>query len=92
MDLPPGPRLPSLYQGLGWWHRPTAYMERCRARYGKRFTVRLPGGPPFVMLSEPDQIRELFTAPPDVLHPGEGARISVGEPGLADALAAALAR
>jgi cytochrome P450 len=27
------------------------------------------------MLSEPQQIKEIFTAPPDVLHPGEGARI-----------------
>jgi cytochrome P450 len=75
MTLPPGPRMPTALQGMGWWHRPTAFMERCRARYGKRFTIRLPGQPPFVMLSEPDQLRELFTAPPDVLHPGEGARI-----------------
>jgi cytochrome P450 len=67
--------MPSFLQGLGWWHRPTAFMERCRARYGKRFTIRLPGQPPFVMISEPEQLRELFTAPPDVLHPGEGARI-----------------
>jgi cytochrome P450 len=75
MALPPGPRMPVFLQGLGWWHRPTAFMERCRARYGKRFTIRLPGAPPFVMISEPDQIRELFMAPPDVLHPGEGAQI-----------------
>ena len=27
------------------------------------------------MISDPDQIREIFQAPPDVLHPGEGARI-----------------
>ena len=67
--------MPTFLQGMGWWHRPTAFMERCRARYGKRFTIRLPGQPPFVMISEPDQLRELFTAPPDVLHPGEGARI-----------------
>ena len=75
MTLPPGPRMPTFLQGLGWWHRPTAFMERCRARYGKRFTIRLPAQPPFVMISEPEQLRELFTAPPDVLHPGEGARI-----------------
>jgi cytochrome P450 len=67
--------MPTFLQGMGWWHRPTAFMERCRARYGKRFTIRLPAQPPFVMISEPEQLRELFTAPPDVLHPGEGARI-----------------
>src|SRR3712207_4156522 len=75
MTLPPGPRSPSIVQGMGWWHRPTAYIERMRARYGKRFTLRLPGQPPFVMLSEPDQLKEVFTAPPDVLHLGEGAKI-----------------
>ena len=37
--------------------------------------MRLLQTPPFVMLSDPDEIREMFTAPPEVLHPGEGARI-----------------
>jgi cytochrome P450 len=73
--LPPGPRQPSAIQTLGWWARPVAFLERCRARYGKRFTIRLLATPPFVMLSDPEQIRELFTAPAEVLHPGEGARI-----------------
>src|SRR3954469_3478353 len=75
MALPPGPRAPAPFQGMGWWNRPTGYMERCRARYGKRFTIRLPSQPPFVMISEPEEIKQIFQAPPDVLHPGEGARI-----------------
>jgi cytochrome P450 len=75
MPLPPGPRMPTFLQGMGWWHRPTAFMERCRARYGRRFTIRLPAQPPFVMISAPEHLRELFKAAPDVLHPGEGARI-----------------
>jgi cytochrome P450 len=74
-QLPPGPRTPTAFQSIGWWSRPTAYMERCRARYGKRFTIRLLGQSPFVILSDPDEIKQVFTAPPDVLHPGEGARI-----------------
>ena len=75
MRLPPGPRMPRAVQTVGWWTRPHAFLERCRARYGKRFTIRLLATPPFVMLSDPDELKELFTAPPDVLHPGEGARI-----------------
>jgi cytochrome P450 len=51
------------------------FLERCRARYGKRFTVRLLQTPPFVHHSEPEHLREIFTAPPEVLHPGEGARL-----------------
>jgi len=71
--LPPGPRAPRAVQTFAWWARPTAFFERCRDRYGRRFTIRLLVTPPFVHLSDPDEIREVFLAPPDVLHPGEGA-------------------
>ncbi|HEV3094919.1 MAG TPA: cytochrome P450 [Solirubrobacteraceae bacterium] len=74
-QLPPGPRLPVAVQTLATWTRPTAGLLRARALYGKRFTVRLLGQPPFVILSDPEDIKEVFQAPPDVLHPGEGARI-----------------
>jgi cytochrome P450 len=73
--LPPGPRLAPLNM-LGWLTRPIPFMERCRARYGDRFTVDM--GPPegkWIFLTQPDEIREMFTAPADVLHPGEGARV-----------------
>src|SRR5213595_3630239 len=73
--MPPGPRQPKWIQTLGWWARPISFLEGARARYGRRFTIRLLGQVPFVMLTDPDEVRELFTAPPDVLHPGEGARI-----------------
>src|SRR3954453_6869465 len=75
MALPPGPRIPTFFQGMAWWNRPTAWLERNRARYGNRFTIRLPGQPPWAMISDPEQLKQIFTAPPDVLHPGEGARI-----------------
>ena len=74
-DLPPGPRYPSLIHALGFWTRPLAWLEHNRARYGKRFTTRFPLSPYFVIISEPDELKQVFTAPPDVLHPGEGARI-----------------
>ena len=73
--IPPGPSYPSWIQSIGFWTRPLAFLERCRARYGKRFTIRLPLAPPFVMISDPDEVKQVFTAPPDVLHPGEGARV-----------------
>ena len=74
-DLPPGPSAPAVIQTIAWWNRPLAYLERQRDRFGKRFTIRLLGVPPFVMLSDPAEIKEVFTAPADVLHPGEGANI-----------------
>lgn len=73
--LPPGPRSPAILQQIGTWTRPTAMLERNRAKYGKRYTARFPAQPPFVVLSDPSDIREVLTADPDVLHPGEGARI-----------------
>jgi cytochrome P450 len=74
-QLPPGPG-PFPLNLLGWTARPVPFMERCRRRYGDRFTVDL--GPPegkWIFITQPDEIRQVFTAPADVLHPGEGARV-----------------
>jgi cytochrome P450 len=73
--LPPGPSYPIWLQSIGFWTRPLPFLERCRARYGKRFTLHFLGAPPFVMLSDPDDVKEVFTSDPDVLHPGEGAKV-----------------
>ncbi|MFL5863445.1 MAG: cytochrome P450 [Solirubrobacteraceae bacterium] len=73
-QLPPGPSVPKAVQMLATWTRPAASLERLR-HHGKRITVRLPFQPPFVMLWDAAEIKEVFTAPPDVLHPGEGASI-----------------
>jgi cytochrome P450 len=75
LQLPPGPRAPSWLQTMRWWTRAVPFFERCRRRYGPRFTVRLVGTPPFVMLADPGEVKEVFTAPAEVLHPGSGARI-----------------
>jgi cytochrome P450 len=74
-QLPPGPKMPATWQTVASWTRPTVGLLRARERYGKRFTVRFLGQPPFVILSDPEDIKQLFQAPADVLHPGEGARI-----------------
>jgi cytochrome P450 len=74
-QLPPGPTAPAALQLIATWTRPIASLDRLHQRYGRRFTVQLPFQPPFVMLSDPADIKELFTAPPDAIHPGEGARV-----------------
>ncbi len=73
--LPPGPRIPGVVQLLATWKRPAASLERLRQNWGSRITVQLPFQPPFVILADPGDIKELFTAAPDALHPGEGARV-----------------
>jgi cytochrome P450 len=69
--LPPGPRAPMPIQTLGYIRRPLEVLERCRDRYGEPFTVRLARGAPFVVFSEPDDIKRVFTGPPDTLRSGE---------------------
>src|SRR3954468_9268617 len=73
--LPPGPRAPKAIQTIGWRNRPLAYLQSCRARYGTPFTMRLLIQAPMVAITDTDEIKQTFTAPADVLHPGEGARI-----------------
>jgi cytochrome P450 family 135 len=50
-------------------------MERCAARYGDTFTMRLAGEGTWVMMSHPDAVKEIFTGPSERLHAGEGNRI-----------------
>jgi hypothetical protein len=58
---------------MAFWYRRPVFLERCRARYGHRFTIRMRVPPqPFVVLSSPDDIKEMFTGPPDALWCGDG--------------------
>jgi cytochrome P450 len=70
--LPPGPGLPMLAQTLLWMFRPLPFMERCRARFGDVFTVRLPlSGGGVVNLCDPQLIRTVFGDRGDRLRAGE---------------------
>ncbi len=71
MGLPPGPRMPSPLQAVGWAERPLPFMERCRERYGDTFTLRIRHAGTWVFLCDPDDIKLIFTADPDVLGVGE---------------------
>ena len=62
--MPTRPATPSLFQTMGWWTRPISFLERNRARYGKRFTIRLLVERLFVMLSDPADVKEVYTPPP----------------------------
>lgn len=62
-------------QTVRWLRRPLPFFEECRERYGKTFTLRLAVGSPIVCVTDPADVKALFGAPPDVLHPGEGGRI-----------------
>ena len=69
--LPPGPRLPSTLQAVAWTWRSLPFMERCRERYGDIFTLRVRHGGTWVLVSDPEDIKRVFTADPSRLGVGE---------------------
>jgi cytochrome P450 len=73
-SLPPGPGGGPLVSA-GWIFRPLPLLERWRARYGSTFTVKIAQEPPWVVLSDPEDVRAVFQGDPDVLHAGEGNQI-----------------
>jgi cytochrome P450 family 135 len=62
--LPPGPRMPSALQSIGWARRPFPLMKRCRERYGEIFTMRILHAGTWVFLCDPEDVKKVFTAPP----------------------------
>jgi cytochrome P450 family 135 len=71
MSLPPGPSYPRALQTLGWVKRPMAFMERCRERHGDAFTLRIANEGDWVLLSDPEAVKQVFTGDPRLLHAGE---------------------
>jgi cytochrome P450 family 135 len=68
--LPPGPSLPPVAQTLQAIRNPGAFVAAARERHGDVFTLRLLGAPPFVVVCDPDAIRDVFTGPPHVMLAG----------------------
>lgn len=60
--LPPGPRMPSALQAVAWARRPLPFLERCRAHYGDTFTLRVRHSGTWVILSDPEDVKTVFTA------------------------------
>jgi cytochrome P450 len=60
VPLPPGPKLPSPLQLVGFFSRPAAFMERCQQRYGDVFTLRMPASEPMVFLANPDLVKAVW--------------------------------
>jgi cytochrome P450 len=69
--LPSGPRTPSWWQLVRFAGDPLGLFDECRHRYGDAFTLRVAGNGHFVMLADPEAVREVFRGDPDVLHSGE---------------------
>jgi cytochrome P450 len=70
--LPPGPRMPSALQAAGWALRPLAFMDRCAERYGEIFTLRVRRSRPWVFLTNPEHVKQVFTTDTHLLRAGAG--------------------
>jgi cytochrome P450 len=65
--LPPGPGLPPIVQTLAWGIAPTWLMNHCRRRVGDTFTQTFaPSGAQLVHFSDPQAVKMLLTAPPEI--------------------------
>ncbi len=68
--LPPGPSLPEVVQLTSWLYRPFPFLTRCREQFGPVFSLRFPRMK-IVAFTRPDDIREIFTGPTDVMYAGK---------------------
>lgn len=66
-SLPPGPSMPAAMQAWKWTQEPLAFLGRCRDQYGDAFTLRISHAGTWVVLSDPADVKRVFTAPPDTM-------------------------
>jgi cytochrome P450 len=69
--LPPGPRLPRAVQTAGFMFAGPRFLEACRRRYGNAVTFGTLFDQRFVMVFDPELVKELFRGSADQLHAGE---------------------
>lgn len=69
--LPPGPRLPRLAQTAGFVFGGARFLEACRRRYGNIVTFRTIFDSSFVMVFDPELVKQVFRGSAHQLHAGE---------------------
>jgi cytochrome P450 family 135 len=71
--LPPSIRLHPFVQTVAWAIAPTWLMERSAKQLGDAFTLTFwPSGMKFVLVSDPDEVKAVFTASPEVAPSATG--------------------
>lgn len=70
--MPPGPSDSVLSQTIRFRRGRQHYLPQMHDRYGDIVTLRVAPGGPFVILRNPEHIKEVFRGAPEVFHAGEG--------------------
>jgi cytochrome P450 len=73
--LPPGPRMHRVLQTAIWSRQAQWFLEQGRARFGPMFTIKIAYEGDWVVLSDPELVKQVFTGDPRVFHAGEGNQI-----------------
>lgn len=69
--FPPGPPLPRMLQTLGFILAPARFLDACRRRYGDVVAFSTLFDSRFVIVFEPEVVKQLMRGRPDQLHAGE---------------------
>ena len=69
--LPPGPPKRNFFQVMKVLANPMPLLEESRRTYGKTFTWRASGQPASVVISDPLDLKQVFSATPEQLNAGE---------------------
>lgn len=72
---PPGPRMGRVPQTAIWSRKAQWLLEQSRARFGPMFTLKLAYEGNWVVVSDPELVKQVFTGDPRVFHAGEGNQI-----------------
>jgi cytochrome P450 family 135 len=73
--LPPAPRMKRPLQTLIWSRRAQWMLEQCRARLGPMFTLNIAYEGTWVVVTDPEDVKQIFTGDPRVFHAGEGNQV-----------------
>jgi cytochrome P450 len=69
--MPPGPKLSPLLQTLGFLASPRRFIAAMHRRYGPLVTLSTAFDSGFVMVFEPELVKEVFRGSPEQLRAGE---------------------
>jgi cytochrome P450 family 135 len=69
--MPPGPRLPRVVQTAGFMFGGVRYLDACRRRYGNAVTFSTLFDERFVMIFDPELVKQVFQGSNEQLHAGE---------------------
>jgi cytochrome P450 len=82
LPLPPGPALSAEQQARLWIERPLELLDACARQFGDVFTLQLGALGATVIFSNPEAVRAIFRAPPELFecqHFNESYRFVMGD-------------